>query len=170
MMIARVSILAAATLIGACSSTPVSSPETVSGTTTARSPATPQSQVTPITVPDSQAAAAGPRGAARIIYFDFESATIRPEYRSALEAHATYLRNQTARKLVVEGHTDEQGGREYNVGLGQKRAEAVRNALSLLGVSATQIEAVSFGEEKPAATGDSDAVWAKNRRSELAYR
>lgn len=170
MMIARVSVLAIATLIAACSSTPVSSPDTVAGTTTGKSPTTPQSQVTPITVPDPQATAAGPRGAARIIYFDFESATIRPEYRAVLEAHATYLRGQTARKLVVEGHTDEQGGREYNVGLGQKRAEAVRNALNLLGVSGAQMEAVSFGEEKPAATGDSDAIWSKNRRSELAYR
>ena len=72
--------------------------------------------------------------------------------------------------MAIEGHTDERGGREYNLALGQRRAEAVRRALALLGVPDTQVEAVSFGKEKPAAQGSDEAAWAKNRRAELAYR
>ena len=72
--------------------------------------------------------------------------------------------------MAVEGHTDERGGREYNLALGQKRAEAVRRALGLLGVTDAQVEAVSFGKEKPAAQGSDETSWAKNRRAELSYR
>jgi len=105
----------------------------------------------------------------RLVYFDYDSFVVKPEFQSVIAAHARFLRAQPARKIAIEGHTDERGGREYNLALGQKRAEAVRNALSLLGVSSNQMEAVSFGKEKPAVTGSDEAAFAKNRRAEIRY-
>ena len=106
----------------------------------------------------------------RIIYFDYDSFIIKPEFQSLIETHARYLRADPARKAVVEGHTDETGGREYNLALGQKRAEAVRRALALLGVADAQVEAVSYGKEKPAVQGSDEAALAQNRRAEIVYR
>jgi peptidoglycan-associated lipoprotein len=106
----------------------------------------------------------------RVVYFDYDSFAIRPEFQSVIEAHAKFLKSDKVRKVVIEGHTDERGGREYNLALGQKRAETVRKALGLLGVSDTQLEAVSFGKEKPAITGSSDSAMEKNRRAEISYR
>ncbi|MCW5222113.1 peptidoglycan-associated lipoprotein Pal [Verminephrobacter aporrectodeae] len=116
------------------------------------------------------AAAAGPVGVARIVYFDYDSYVIRPEFQPLIEAHSRYLQAAGNRKLMLEGHTDERGGREYNLALGQKRAEAVRRALGLLGVPERQVEAVSFGKEKPAVQGSTEDVHAQNRRVELSYR
>lgn len=110
------------------------------------------------------------RASARVVYFDYDSFVIRPEFQSAIEAHAKYIRADKSRKVVLEGHTDERGGREYNIALGQKRAEAVRKALSLLGVGEAQLEAVSFGKEKPAVQGSTEAAMEKNRRAEISYR
>jgi peptidoglycan-associated lipoprotein len=87
-----------------------------------------------------------------------------------LEAHAKYLKADKSRKVNIEGHTDERGGREYNLALGQKRAEAVRKALQLQGVVDSQMEAISFGKEKPAVMGNSEAALEKNRRAEFSYR
>lgn len=112
----------------------------------------------------------GPAGVAQIIYFDYDSFVIKPEFQSVLEAHARFLRADTGRRANLEGHTDERGGREYNLALGQKRAEAVRRALATLGVPDNQLEAVSFGKEKPADSGASEAAFAKNRRVEITYR
>ncbi|MCY1553995.1 Peptidoglycan-associated lipoprotein [compost metagenome] len=106
----------------------------------------------------------------RIVYFDFDSFEVKPEAQATLEANARYLNANRTRRVNLEGHTDERGGREYNLALGQKRAEAVRRALGLLGVTETQMEAVSFGEEKPAQAGLDEAAFAKNRRVELTYR
>ena len=106
----------------------------------------------------------------RIIYFDYDSNVIKPQFQSLLEQHARFLRANDRRHVVIEGHTDERGGREYNLALGQRRSEAVRRALGLLGVPDSQVEAVSFGKEKPAAPGSDEASWAKNRRAELVYR
>jgi peptidoglycan-associated lipoprotein len=106
----------------------------------------------------------------RVVYFDYDSFVIRSEFQSVIEAHAKYLGADKSRKVVIEGHTDERGGREYNLALGQKRAEAVRKALSLLGVSEAQLEAVSFGKEKPAVQGGTEAAMEKNRRAEISYR
>ena len=106
----------------------------------------------------------------RVIYFDYDSFVIKPEFQSVVDGHAKFLNANKTRRMTLEGHTDESGGREYNLALGQKRAEAVRRSLGLLGVSESQVEAVSFGEEKPAATGSSDADMAKNRRVEIVYR
>ncbi len=126
--------------------------------------------VQPGTVEGNQASAAGPTSATKIIYFDYDSYAIKAEFQSALDAHARYLNTNKTRKLAIEGHTDERGGREYNLALGQKRSEAVRRALALLGVTEGQIEAVSFGKEKPAALGADESSWALNRRAEINYR
>jgi peptidoglycan-associated lipoprotein len=112
----------------------------------------------------------GPTGIPRVILFDYDSFDVKPEFQGAIDAHARFLTANRARKLAVEGHTDERGGREYNLALGQKRAEAVRRALALLGVADAQVEAVSFGKEKPADTASNEAAYAKNRRAELSYR
>lgn len=116
------------------------------------------------------AAAAGPAGLGRVVYFDYDSFAIKPEFQAAIEGHARFLNANKNRSIRIEGHTDERGGREYNLALGQKRAEAVRRALSLLGVSEAQIEPVSLGKEKPAMTGESEEAFAKNRRAEIVYR
>jgi peptidoglycan-associated lipoprotein len=105
-----------------------------------------------------------------VIYFDYDSYVVKPEFQSAIEGHARFLKANNGRRIVIEGHTDERGGREYNLALGQKRSEAVRRALGLLGVTDAQVEAVSFGEEKPAAGGGDESSWAQNRRAEIAYR
>ena len=107
--------------------------------------------------------------AKRSIYFDLDSYTVKDEFKSVVEAHARYLVAHQNRKVVIQGNTDERGGSEYNLALGQKRAEAVRRALVLLGVSDSQVEAVSFGKEKPKALGSDEAAYAENRRADIAY-
>ena len=106
----------------------------------------------------------------RIIQFDFDSSAIRDEYRGLLEAHAEFLKNNPASKVILQGHADERGSREYNLALGQRRAESVFKAMSLLGVSDAQMEAVSLGEEKPIAEGHDEAAWSQNRRTEILYQ
>ena len=106
----------------------------------------------------------------RSIYFDLDSFSVKDEHKALVEAHARYLRTNLAAKMLIQGNTDERGGREYNLALGQRRAEAVRRALALLGVPDAQMEAVSFGKEKPAAQGATEAAFARNRRAEIAYR
>jgi peptidoglycan-associated lipoprotein len=128
------------------------------------------SAVAPVEVAGANSAAGGPVGVAKIIYFDYDSYVVKPEFQNVIEGHAKYLASNKTRKLAIEGHTDERGGREYNLALGQKRAEAVRRALGLLGVADTQVEAVSFGKEKPAVPGSTEEAFAKNRRAELNYR
>jgi peptidoglycan-associated lipoprotein len=112
----------------------------------------------------------GPTGVSKVIYFDYDSFVIKADSQTLIEAHARYLRADKNRRISIEGHADERGGREYNLALGQKRSEAVRKALGLLGVTDNQLEAVSFGKEKPADAGHDEAAWAKNRRAEIAYR
>ena len=128
-------------------------------------------QVTPVTI-DPNAALNDPSSplSKRSIYFDFDSFVIKDEYRGTVEAHAKFLTTNKTRKVVVQGNTDDRGSREYNLALGQKRAEAVRRSLSALGVTEQQVEAVSFGEEKPRATGSDEASWAENRRADLGYQ
>ena len=106
----------------------------------------------------------------KIVYFDYDSFIIKPEFQSTIEAHAQYLKSNSRAKISLEGHTDERGGREYNLALGQKRADAVRQSLTLLGVGTSQIETVSFGEEKPAVQGADESAFAKNRRAEFFYK
>lgn len=102
-----------------------------------------------------------------VVYFDFNSFVVKPEYQSIIVSQSRAIKSQPARKVAIEGHADEQGGREYNLALGQKRAEAVVSALSILGVPQNQMEAVSFGEEKPAVLGSDEAAYVKNRRAEI---
>lgn len=168
--------LAAAALLGACSSpmkldnVPV---EDKSGTAAAATPpktdnaATSAVKTVDIGKTDQDAAM---RQANRVVYFDYDSYVIRPEFQSVIEAHAKFLKGDKGKKIALEGHTDERGGREYNLALGQKRAEAVRRAMSLLGVGEAQMEAVSFGKEKPAVQGSTEAAMEKNRRTEISYR
>ena len=108
--------------------------------------------------------------AQRSVYYDFDRAEIKPEFRPAVEAHARYLRDNAEARVTVEGNGDERGSREYNLALGQKRAEAVRQELRLWGASDHQIEAVSYGEEKPKALGHDEGSWSENRRSDFVYR
>ena len=105
----------------------------------------------------------------RSIYFDLDSFVVKDEFKSVIDAHSQYLIAHPDRKVIIQGNTDERGGSEYNLALGQKRAEAVRRALSLLGVPDGQMEAVSFGKEKPKATGRDESAWAENRRADIAY-
>ena len=106
----------------------------------------------------------------RIVYFDYDSFVIRSEFLPVLEAHAKFLKTNPSMRVSLEGNTDDRGGREYNLALGQKRAEAVRTALARLGVADSQMEAVSFGKEKPAVVGGSEEAMSKNRRTEISYR
>ncbi len=106
----------------------------------------------------------------RVIYFDFDSFVVKDEFRGTVDAHAKLLMGDRNKRLSIEGHTDERGGREYNLALGQKRAEAVQRTLVLLGAAEKQIEAVSFGKERPAVSGSDEAAWAQNRRAELKTR
>ena len=142
------------------------------GGTAAGAPSGSERPIAQVTVDPSRDPLNDPNSplARRSIFFDFDSFTIRDEFRPVVEAHARFLVANRTRKVVVQGNTDERGSREYNLALGQKRSEAVRRALIALGVSDGQIEAVSFGEEKPKATGTDEASFAENRRADLAYQ
>ena len=189
---AGLAMLAALALVGCASSvkldeTPVESrtPTAVGAGGTAGNPAltsangaakgtTPQSQVATVSLPPAGAVGAGAAADAgklgRVVYFEFDSYAVPDQARSLIEGHAKVLASNRSKRLVVEGHSDERGGREYNLALGQKRAEAVSKSLTLLGASEAQVEAVSFGKERPAAEGHDEAAWAQNRRAELKDR
>ena len=128
-----------------------------------------KSGVTPVDLSASASVATGP-SSGRIVFFDYDSYAVKPDDQTVIDANARYLKADKARRAVVEGHTDDRGGREYNLALGQKRAESVRRALGLLGVADAQLEAVSFGKEKPSVQGGDEAAMAKNRRAEISYR
>ncbi len=106
----------------------------------------------------------------RRLLFDYDSSAIRDEYRMVLEAHARFMMGHKDAKAILQGHADERGSREYNLALGQRRAESVLKALNLLGVPEQQMEAVSFGEEKPVVEGHDEAAWQQNRRTEVVYQ
>lgn len=106
----------------------------------------------------------------RSVYFDFDSYTVKPDYQGVLETHARHLSANKGKKIVIEGNTDDRGGREYNLALGQKRSEAVKQRLQLLGVADAQVEAVSFGKEKPKASGSTEEAFAQNRRADIVYK
>jgi len=173
-------VLSAAALLSACASgvnlkeVPVEtrSPDTgASVQTPAAPPPAAQSEVATVRAGTADTSAAAAEAAlartGRVVYFDFDSFVVRDDGKPVVESHAKVLGANRSRRMVIEGHTDERGGREYNLALGQKRAMAVLNALTLLGVSPGQLEAVSFGEERPAAQGSTEEAWAKNRRAEL---
>ena len=138
-------------------------PATASGAGTTA----PVSRVTPV---DTSAQANAARAAGKIVYFDFDSFVLKDEFKPVVDSNAKLLAGNRAQRMLVEGHTDERGGREYNLALGQKRAETVVRAMVLLGAREEQLEAVSFGKERPAVPGVDEATWAKNRRAELKER
>ena len=118
------------------------------------------------------AGVAGPAGAQlqnRTIYFDFDSSEVKSDYNSLITAHARYLAANPSTRVRLEGNTDERGSREYNIGLGERRAQSVRRALTLQGVAESQITTVSYGEERPAVTGHTEEAWARNRRVDIVY-
>jgi peptidoglycan-associated lipoprotein len=169
-------VTAALVTLAGCSSTKLDTPVPVEsrtgtnvgtlGTGGANTASASQSKVTPVDLSkDDLASAPG-----RVVYFDFDSFALKDEYRPTVEAYAKALSADRKKRLAIEGHTDERGGREYNLALGQKRAEVVARSLTLLGATDAQIEAVSFGKERPAVQGSDEAAWAKNRRAELNYK
>jgi peptidoglycan-associated lipoprotein len=105
----------------------------------------------------------------RNIYFDFDSFVVKDEYRPLVEAHARYLQSHRNARMTIQGNTDERGSREYNIALGQKRADAVKRMMTLLGAQDAQIETVSFGEERPKNPGHEESAWAENRRDDIVY-
>jgi peptidoglycan-associated lipoprotein len=141
-----------------------------SATTPATAASAAQSPVAMVDLSKSAAGNANPASSgklARVVYFDYDSNLLKDEYRPLIEAHARALLAASSQRLVIEGHTDERGGSEYNLALGQKRADAVLKSLTLLGVPERQLEAVSIGKERPATDGHDEAAWARNRRAEL---
>jgi peptidoglycan-associated lipoprotein len=170
-------LLTAAALLAGCSSSvplngaggaPVESRTIGPGGAGAGTGGASESRVTPVDLTKGADDANG--GGQNIVYFDFDSFVVKDEYRPIIDRFARALAADRKKHLQVEGHTDERGGREYNLALGQKRAEAVAKSLALHGAADTQVEAVSFGKERPAVQGSDEAAYAKNRRAELKYR
>lgn len=165
-------LLAAAALVGCSTPVKLDEPPKIETRTppppVETKPATPtpvaEPKVQRIDIDAEQTAAVSDK---RVIYFDFDSYVVKDDYRGVVEAHAKRLGVSKNVRLNLEGHADERGGREYNLALGQKRAEAVAKSLSLLGVAADRVEPVSFGKERPAVQGSTEEAWAKNRRVEL---
>ncbi|OYT90220.1 MAG: peptidoglycan-associated lipoprotein [Burkholderiales bacterium PBB3] len=168
-------ILVAAGVLAACSSTPIA-PETkpvpVVDAAKPAEPAKPvvqaQSTVAPVVV-EAYLDPKNPLSSDRSVYFDFDQYTVKAEGTRVVELHGKYLVGKPDLKIRIEGNTDELGGKEYNLALGQKRAEAVAKSLKVYGVKDSQMEAVSLGEEKPKATGADEASRAQNRRADVAY-
>lgn len=167
-------------LLAACSSTPVAD-KTGKVTSNPGTPATAVgSGVTPKADPrsiapvaaDSRDADAQAKGllAKRSVYFDYDKFEVKSEFDSVIEAHGKNLLKNKTSKVVIQGNTDERGGREYNLALGAKRADAVRKSLNVMGVPDAQIETVSFGKEKPKATGNTEQDYAENRRADIVYQ
>jgi peptidoglycan-associated lipoprotein len=161
-------ILSSAALLAACSSTKVTEDAPIndkSSTGTGASTSqvgTGSAEIDPLNDPNNILSK-------RSVYFDYDSYAVKEEFRPVVDAHARYLATNKNRNIVIQGNTDARGGAEYNLALGQKRAEAVRRALTLQGVADSQIEAVSFGKEKPKAEGNNEAAWAQNRRADIVY-
>jgi peptidoglycan-associated lipoprotein len=166
-------IVSAAALLSACSSPKLQeAPKVEERAPVAQAPAEDHSHdVRPVET-GSVDPLNDPKGvlANRSVYFDFDSYAVRGDGKPVVENHAGYLTKHTERKVLIQGNTDERGGTEYNLALGQKRAEAVRKAMNALGVSDNQMEAVSLGKEKPKATGHDEAAWAENRRADIVYQ
>lgn len=156
-------------LLVGCAKPPPPTPPPAAPTPEAPRPAESTPVVQPPAVDPEARALQELRAAGMIIYFDYDRAEIKPEFVPVVAAHAKYLNGNTARKARLEGHTDERGSREYNIGLGERRSQAVRRALLLQGVAESQITTVSYGEERPATQGSDEAAYSRNRRVEMVY-
>ena len=165
-------ILSASFALAACSSTPktdmTSDKQAASSTQSASNAADAQMPVEGLVLP-TQMDAVNAQIKARSVYFDYDNFLIKSEYQPVLDMHGKYLARNSKLSIRVEGNADERGSAEYNLALGQKRAEAVVKALKVYGVDASQMEAVSWGKEKPKAVGHDEAAYAQNRRVDLAY-
>jgi peptidoglycan-associated lipoprotein len=166
-------LVAAAALAAGCGSKPV---DEVPAETPVPANTTPGVQTGGVATVDmtrpAGSGAVGPDSALaaqRVIYFDFDSSDIRNEYVDVIAAHGRFLAGNATVRVRLEGHTDERGSREYNIGLGERRSQTVKRALMLQGVQEAQIATVSYGEERPAAAGSDDNAWSKNRRVEIVY-
>ena len=167
------SLLVALLLVACSSSVPIRNVPVYDKTASAVGSNSPNSGVSTVDAIDSKSLPGmdlGPAGVARVVYFDLDSFTVKPEYQALINANAKFLLANPSRKVSVEGHTDERGGREYNLALGQKRADAVKKALSVSGVPESQLESISYGKEKPAVQGSDENAYAQNRRAEITYR
>lgn len=163
--------LLVAAMLAACSSTPKTQTpirDATTGTTQGNNGAD-SGRITTVQPPTADEELMQGVLAKRSVYFDLDSFVVKDEYRSLVEAHANFMKRHPERRVTIEGNTDERGSREYNLALGQKRAEAVRRSLSTLGVPDRQVEAVSYGEERPKATGHDETSWAENRRADIVY-
>ncbi|GAB7127980.1 peptidoglycan-associated lipoprotein Pal [Silvimonas sp. JCM 19000] len=172
--IAMSALLAA--LLAACASNPKPAPVT---TAPAPAAATDNTNTAPATVDLTQgqnkpgySELTDPNNilSQRRVYFDFDSYVVNDKYNELVQAHAKYLLAHKDAKVILQGNTDSRGTAEYNISLGQKRAEAVKKLMSALGVPDSQIETVSFGKEKPAEPGDTEEAWSRNRRTEIVYQ
>ena len=167
--------LVAAATLAACSSVklddaPVESrtgSAVVAGNQNAARDAAANSQTRVAPVDATGGSMAGLGNIPRVVYFDYDSYVVKDEFRPVVEANAKVLSTNPARKMAVQGHTDDRGSSEYNLALGQRRAEAVVKSLTLMGAKPAQLEATSFGKERPAVPGETEEAWAKNRRAEL---
>jgi len=167
-------LMAGVIMLAGCKTTPVPPPaaptapaQTNSSTNTAPAPSTNASPGQQLTAEQAAKQALSQTGF--VVYFDYDSAELKPESAAVVAAHAKYLGTNSNLKVRLEGNTDERGSREYNIGLGERRAQSVRKALMLQGVADGQITTLSYGEERPAVDGHDEAAWAKNRRVEFAY-
>ena len=171
----------ATAILAACSSTPTKEQEGAAvedrGGVTSQQPVTkPPVATGPSTTPlDPKGVSGNPLKdpsnvlSKRSIYFELDSNIVKEEFKPLVAAHARYLQQNRGQKMTLQGNADERGSREYNLALGQRRADAVKQMMTLLGAQSEQIETVSFGEEKPRSTGHDEASWSENRRADLAY-
>ena len=168
----RYSVIAATLVVlGACSSgTKLDTPAPVTDSSSGALPAADPNRVTSVTTDSSGLDPEARSLMEKSVYFDYDSYAVKDQYRGMIDANGKFLNANRARKVIVQGNTDERGGSEYNLALGQKRAEAVRKQLALVGVPESQIEAVSLGKEKPRATTHDEAGWAENRRADFVYQ
>ncbi len=163
-------IAATLVVLGACSTgTKLDTPAPVTDSSSGSSGAD-ANRVTSVNADQSGLDPAARALMEKSIYFDYDSYAVKADYRSQIDANGRFLTANRARKVIIQGNTDERGGSEYNLALGQKRAEAVRKQLALVGVPESQIEAVSLGKEKPRATTHDEAGWAENRRADFVYQ
>jgi peptidoglycan-associated lipoprotein len=177
-MRAYISLAAASILLAACGSQPPAPEQNPAGVESrtpgaVRVESPPVREVKPEAAfdPNSIAALKDPRSplSKRSVYFDYDSYVVKDEFQSLLGAHGKFLAGNPKMKMLIQGNADERGSREYNLALGQKRADAVRKTLSLLGAREDQLEAVSLGEEKPVCSESTEECWAKNRRGDMLY-
>jgi peptidoglycan-associated lipoprotein len=163
--VATIVVMAALAVAAGCKTKPEEAPPAPAPTTTTDTSGVDSSGV-------ATEDAAGPSGellSKRVVYFDLDRADIRADSQPVITAHARYLAGASGQKVRLEGHADERGSREYNIGLGERRAQAVRRALLLLGVAESQLATVSYGEERPAAAGSDEQAYGLNRRVEIVY-